>query len=56
LFLLDADSMRFMGTVGVPERYSLPKEGQIIDVRYLYCHPRSRWKTHSGEVFRADTR
>jgi bifunctional non-homologous end joining protein LigD len=56
LFLLDADRMRFMGTVGVPERYSLPKEGQIIDVRYSLLPPRSRWKTHSGEVFRADTR
>jgi ATP-dependent DNA ligase len=51
LFLLDADLMRFMGTVGVPERYSLPKEGQIIDVRYLYCHPGADGKLIQAKYF-----
>jgi hypothetical protein len=51
LFLLDAARMRFMGTVGVPERYSLPKEGQIIDVRYLYCHPGTDGKLIQAKYF-----
>jgi bifunctional non-homologous end joining protein LigD len=51
LFLLDADRTRFMGTVGVPERYSLPMEGQIIDVRYLYCHPGADGKLIQAKYF-----
>ena len=51
LFLLDANRMRFMGTVGVPERYSLPREGQIIDVRYLYCHPGTDGKLIQAKYF-----
>lgn len=39
LYLLDGARERFMGTVGVPERYDLPTTGQIVEVRYLYCHP-----------------
>ena len=39
VYAVDGDRERFMGTVGVPERYRLPKEGEIVEVRYLYCHP-----------------
>jgi hypothetical protein len=30
--------LSLMGTVGVPDRYRLPKEGEIVEVQYLYCH------------------
>src|SRR6202021_3967136 len=40
VYLLDGVQERFMGTVGVPERYRLPKDGEIVEVRYLYSHPR----------------
>ena len=33
-----ARPLRFMGTVGVPERYPLPTDGDVIDVRVLYRH------------------
>ena len=39
LYVLDENRERFMGTVGVPARYALPKDGRIVEVRYLYCHP-----------------
>ena len=38
LYLLDANRPRFMGTVGVPDRYPLPSVEQVVEVRYLYCH------------------
>jgi hypothetical protein len=43
-----------MGTVGVPERYALPREGQIVEIRYLYCHPEPM-ESSSSEVFRQDS-
>jgi len=39
VYLSDGTGERFMGTVGVPDRYRVPTEGQIVEVRYLYCHP-----------------
>ena len=39
VYLLDANRPRFMGTVGVPDRYPLPSVEQVVEVRYLYCHP-----------------
>jgi hypothetical protein len=39
VYLLDDNRQRFMGTVGVPDPYRLPKEGEIVEVQYLYCHP-----------------
>jgi len=39
LYLVQGERQRFMGTVGVPERYALPRDGQVVEVRYLYCHP-----------------
>ena len=39
LYLLEQNRQRFMGTVGVPERYAIPHDGQIVEIRYLYCHP-----------------
>jgi ATP-dependent DNA ligase len=38
VYLLDENRPRFMGTVRVPDRYPLPKVGQVVEVRYLYCH------------------
>jgi bifunctional non-homologous end joining protein LigD len=38
VYLLDGNRPRFMGTVGVPDRYPLPRVEQIVEVRYLYCH------------------
>jgi ATP-dependent DNA ligase len=34
LYLLEDGRERFMGTVGVPDRYRLPREGGIVEVRY----------------------
>lgn len=31
--------LRYVGSVGVPEKYPLPADGAIIDVRYLYAYP-----------------
>jgi hypothetical protein len=34
VYLLDDTRQRFMGTVGVPDRYRLPKEGETVEVQY----------------------
>jgi len=39
VYLLDGNKPRFMGTVGVPDRYPLPRVEQVVEIRYLYCHP-----------------
>ena len=51
VYLLDGDRERFMGTVGVPDRYLLPNEGQIVEVRYLYCHPGPDGKLIQAKYF-----
>ena len=51
VYALDGDRERFMGTVGVPERYRLPKEGEIVEVRYLYCHPGPEGKLIQSKYF-----
>jgi hypothetical protein len=40
-----------MGTVGVPDRYRLPKEGEIVEVHYLYCHPGPDGKLIQAKYF-----
>ncbi|HKQ88632.1 MAG TPA: hypothetical protein VJS43_17880 [Candidatus Acidoferrales bacterium] len=40
-----------LGTVGVPDRYWLPKEGEIVEVRYLYCHPGPDGKLIQAKCF-----
>lgn len=54
LYLLENGKPRFMGTVGVPDRYALPRVEQIVEVRYLYCHPGPEGKLiqakYSGKV------
>ena len=40
-----------MGTVGVPDRYRLPKEGEIVEVQYLYCHPGPDGKLIQAKYF-----
>ena len=49
--LLDDNRQRFMGTVGVPDRYRIPKEGEIVEVQYLYCHPGAEGKLIQAEYF-----
>ncbi len=51
LYLVDEDRQRFMGTVGVPERYALPHDGQIVEIRYLYCHPGPDGKVIQAKYF-----
>ena len=51
LYLVDEDRQRFMGTVGVPERYAIPREGQIVEIRYLYCHPGAEGKLIQAKYF-----
>ncbi len=51
LYLLEDGRERFMGMVGVPDRYRLPKEGEIVEVRYLYCHPGGDGKLIQGKYF-----
>jgi len=40
-----------MGTLGVPDRYRLPKEGEIVEVQYLYCHPGRDGKLIQAKYF-----
>jgi bifunctional non-homologous end joining protein LigD len=51
VYLFDGDRERFMGTVGVPERYALPKQGEVVEVRYLYCHPGPDGKVIQAKYF-----
>lgn len=51
LYLLEETRQRFMGTVGVPERYSLPRDGQVVEIRYLYCHPGADGKLIQAKYF-----
>ena len=51
VYLLDDTRQRFMGTVGVPDRYRLPKEGEIVEVQYLYCHPGPDGKLIQAKYF-----
>jgi len=51
LYLLDGNQPRFMGTVGVPDRYPLPRVEQIVEVRYLYCHPGTEGKLIQAKYF-----
>ena len=51
LYLLDANRPRFMGTVGVPDRYPLPSVEQVVEVRYLYCHPGPDGKLIQAKYF-----
>ena len=51
VYLLDDNRQRFMGTVGVPDRYRLPKEGEIVEVQYLYCHPGPDGKLIQAKYF-----
>jgi bifunctional non-homologous end joining protein LigD len=51
LYLLDGKQPRFMGTVGVPDRYPLPRVEQIVEVRYLYCHPGAEGKLIQAKYF-----
>ena len=51
VYLLDSNRPRFMGTVGVPDRYLLPSMEQIVEVRYLYCHPGPDGKLIQAKYF-----
>jgi len=51
VYLLDGNRPRFMGTVGVPDRYPLPRVEQIVEVRYLYCHPGPEGKIIQAKYF-----
>jgi bifunctional non-homologous end joining protein LigD len=51
VYLLDANRPRFMGTVGVPDRYPLPSVEQVVEVRYLYCHPGPDGKLMQAKYF-----
>jgi hypothetical protein len=51
VYLSEEERQRFIGTVGVPERYPLPTEGQIVEIRYLYCHPGPDGKLIQAKYF-----
>jgi bifunctional non-homologous end joining protein LigD len=51
VYLLDDSRPRFMGTVGVPDRYPLPRVEQVVEVRYLYCHPGPEGKLIQAKYF-----
>jgi bifunctional non-homologous end joining protein LigD len=51
VYLLDGNRPRFMGTVGVPDRYPLPSVEQVVEVRYLYCHPGPEGKLMQAKYF-----
>lgn len=35
----------------MPDRYRLPKEGEIVEVHYLYCHPGAEGKLIQAKYF-----
>lgn len=37
-YLYDHGKLRYVGNVGVPDKYALPEMDQIIEVRYLYAY------------------
>lgn len=39
VYLLDGNRPRFMGTVGVPDRYPLPRVEQVVEVRTFTAIP-----------------
>jgi bifunctional non-homologous end joining protein LigD len=51
VYLLDGNRPRFMGTVGVPDRYPFPRVEQVVEVRYLYCHPGPEGKLIQAKYF-----
>jgi hypothetical protein len=51
VYLLDGSKPRFMGTVGVPDRYPIPRVERIVEVRYLYCHPGPDGKLIQAKYF-----
>jgi bifunctional non-homologous end joining protein LigD len=51
VYLLDGKQPRFMGTVGVPDRYPLPRVEKVVEVRYLYCHPGPEGKLIQAKYF-----
>jgi hypothetical protein len=51
VYLLDSNRPRFMGTVGVPDRYPLSKVEQVVEVRYLYCHTEPGGKLTQAKYF-----
>ncbi|HYL14605.1 MAG TPA: WGR domain-containing protein [Terriglobales bacterium] len=51
VYLLACGKPRFMGTVGVPDRYPLPRVEQIVELRYLYCHPGPDGKLIQAKYF-----
>ncbi len=51
VYLLDENRPRFMGMVGVPDRYPLPRVEQVVEVRYLYCHPGPEGKLIQAKYF-----
>jgi len=51
VYLLDGTRLRFMGNVGVPDRYWLPQDGEIVEIRYLYCHPGPDGKLIQAKYF-----
>lgn len=51
VYLLEGNRPRFMGTVGVPDRYPLPGLEQVVEVRYLYCHPGPDGKLIQAKYF-----
>jgi len=51
VYLLVGGKPRFMGMVGVPDRYPLPRVEQVVEVRYLYCHPGPDGKLIQAKYF-----
>ena len=37
--------------MGVPDRYPLPKVEQVVEIRYLYCHPGPDGKLIQAKYF-----
>jgi hypothetical protein len=37
-YVFEGDKLRYLGSVGCPEKYPIPADGDIAQVKYLYCH------------------
>lgn len=51
VYLFDKGRKRFMGTVKVADRYDVPADGSIVEVRYLYCWPGAEGRIYQPVYF-----
>ena len=38
MFAFDGPRLRYLGSCGCPEKYEMPRNNQVVEIRYLYLH------------------